>query len=510
MPRALISVWDKTGIADLAIRLADAGFEIVSTGGTARMLTEAGLPVIEVSDLTGFPEMLDGRVKTLHPAVHAGLLARRDDAGHLQTLQEHDLTTIDLLVSNLYPFASVVSSDEIDHENAIENIDIGGPAMIRSAAKNHAGVVVLVDPSDYEGVLDAVESGGLDNVSMAERRRLAAVAFGHVSHYDSLVARYLRVDDRFPRELTIGGKLLSETRYGENPHQRAAVYALSAPGEPVGVATWKSESGGELSYNNYLDASAAWSTVQAFDEPAVVIVKHTLPCCVGSHQDLAEAYQLALSGDPVSAFGGVLACNRMVTSGMVEAIGRQRLDVMIAPGYEQEGLERLKKKRNLRVLSVGASGTDRSLDIRSVPGGFLVQEQDRVPVDSSSWTCVTEREPTADELRSLEFAWRVVPYVKSNAIVLAKPNRLVGMGAGQPNRVESVRIAVKVAGANVAGSGLASDAFFPFSDGIEAAAEAGVTAIVQPGGSVKDDECIAAANQHGVAMLFSGRRHFRH
>ncbi|CAN5344073.1 bifunctional phosphoribosylaminoimidazolecarboxamide formyltransferase/IMP cyclohydrolase [soil metagenome] len=510
MPRALISVWDKTGIADLATRLVRAGFEIVSTGGTARMLAEAGLPVIDVSDLTGFPEMLDGRVKTLHPAVHAGLLARREDASHLQTLKDHNLAPIDLLVGNLYPFASVVSSSEIDDENAIENIDIGGPAMIRSAAKNHAGVVVLVDPADYDFVLEAVESGGLDSVPIAERRRLAAVAFGHVSHYDSLVARYLRVDTEFPRELTVGGRLLSETRYGENPHQRAAVYALSVPGEPVGVATWKSEAGGELSYNNYLDASAAWCTVQAFDEPAVVIVKHTLPCCVGAHRDLAEAYRLALSGDPVSAFGGVLACNRMVTSGMVEEIGRQRLDVMIAPGYEPEALERLKKKRNLRVVSVGESEQDRSMDIRTVPGGLLVQEQDRLPVDSSSWTCVTERQPTDEELRSLEFAWRVVPYVKSNAIVLAKPDRIVGMGAGQPNRVESVRVALKVAGDEVAGSGLASDAFFPFPDGIEAAAEAGVTAVVQPGGSVKDDECIAAANAHGVTMLFSGRRHFRH
>jgi phosphoribosylaminoimidazolecarboxamide formyltransferase/IMP cyclohydrolase len=510
LPRALISVWDKTGIAELATRLAGAGFEIVSTGGTARMLAETDLPVIEVSDLTGFPEMLDGRVKTLHPAVHAGLLARRDDPSHLQTLEAHNLTTIDLLVSNLYPFASVVSSDQVDDEDAIENIDIGGPAMIRSAAKNHAGVVVLVDPADYAGILGTVESGGLDNVSLDERRRLAAVAFGHVSHYDSLVATYLRSSEEFPQELTIGGRLLSETRYGENPHQRAAVYALSVPGKPAGVATWTSEAGGELSYNNYLDASAAWSAAQAFDESVVVIVKHTLPCCVGAHQDLAEAYRLALSGDPVSAFGGVLACNRIVTGAMAEAIGRQRLDVMIAPGYEAEALERLQKKRNLRVISVGESRPDRSLDFRSVPGGFLVQEQDQVPVDSSLWQCVTERQPTADEMRSLEFAWRVAPYVKSNAIVLALPDRVVGIGAGQPNRVESVRIAVKVAGDAAVDSGLASDAFFPFPDGIEVAAEAGVTAIVQPGGSVKDDECIAAANAHGVAMLFSGRRHFRH
>ncbi len=510
MPRALISVWDKCGIAELAQRLAAAGFEIISTGGTAKLLREAGLPVTEVGDLTGFPEILDGRVKTLHPAVHAGLLARRDDPNHLSTLQEHNLPTIDLLVSNLYPFAAVVSSADVDDANAIENIDIGGPAMIRAASKNHSGVIVLVNPADYDGVLNLIESGGIGAVSAAERRRLAAAAFGHVSHYDSLVASYLRGDDGFPTELTLGGRLLSTTKYGENPHQRAAVYALSSPGEPAGVATWTLEAGGDLSYNNYLDASAAWSTAQAFDEPAVVIVKHTLPCCVGTHEDLAEAYRLALSGDPVSAFGGVLSSNRVVTAGMAEAIGRQRLDVMIAPGYEPEALEKLSKKRNLRIVSVGSTGPDRSLDVRSVPGGFLVQDADRVPVDSSSWTCVTERRPTADELRALEFAWRVVPFVKSNAIVLAHSDRLVGMGAGQPNRVESVRIAVKVAGENAPGSGLASDAFFPFPDGIEAAAEAGVTAIVQPGGSVKDDECIAAANARGVAMLFSGRRHFRH
>ena len=510
VPRALISVWDKSGISELAARLVAAGFEILSTGGTARTLVDAGLPVTEVSDLTGFPEILDGRVKTLHPTVHAGLLARRDLPEHMQTLREHHIGTIDVLVGNLYPFAAVVSSDDVDDANAIENIDIGGPAMIRAAAKNHQGVVVLVEPADYEPVLSAIEAGGLDNVSAAERRRLAAKAFGHVAHYDSLVASYLRADDEFPTELTFGGHLLHETKYGENPHQRAAVYALSAPGEVSGVGTWSLESGGELSYNNYLDASAAWSTAQAFESPAVVIVKHTLPCGVGADDDLAEAFRLALAGDPVSAFGGILACNRVVTAAMVEAMGKLRLDVIIAPGYEKEALLNLQKRRNLRIVEVDESQADRSLDVRSVPGGFLVQEPDQVPVDTSTWRVVTEREPTAEELRSLEFAWRVAPFVKSNAIVLASPNRVVGIGAGQPNRVESVRIATKVAGEHAKGSGLASDAFFPFPDGIEAAAAAGVTAIVQPGGSVRDEECIATANAHGIAMLFTGRRHFRH
>lgn len=503
-------MYDKTGVAELAKRLQAAGFDILSTGGTARSLREAGIDVADVSDATGFPEMLDGRVKTLHPVIHGGLLARRDLPEHMATLSEHEIGTIDVLVGNLYPFESVISSGNATDQEAIENIDIGGPAMLRSAAKNHAGVIVLVRPSDYDGVLQLIEQGGLENVSIAERRRLAAVAFGHVSRYDSLVAAYLRGDERFPEELTIGGRRLHETKYGENPHQRAAVYAFARSGEPAGVGAWDVVRGGDLSFNNYLDASAALTTAAAFDDPTVVIVKHTLPCCVGTDSDLATAYELALSGDPVSAFGGVLACNRPVTAALVEAIGKLRLDVMIAPDYEDPAIEMLERKRNLRVIRTGPVATGPALDLRSVPGGFLVQDEDRSPVDSKSWQVVTEREPTAEEMKALEFAWRVVPYVKSNAIVMAKPNRLVGMGAGQPNRVESVRIAAKVAGDNAAGSALASDAFFPFADGIEAAAAAGVTAIVQPGGSVRDEECIAAANSHGVAMVFTGERHFRH
>jgi phosphoribosylaminoimidazolecarboxamide formyltransferase / IMP cyclohydrolase len=510
LPRALISVFDKSGVADLASRLHASGIEIVSTGGTAQVIRDAGVPVADVSTITGFPEMLDGRVKTLHPIVHAGLLARRDLPAHMQTLKDFDIATIDILVSNLYPFESVIATDDVIDAEAIENIDIGGPAMIRSAAKNHAGVVVVVDPADYEQIASWIENGGLDAIPIAERRRLASVAFGHVSRYDSLVAGYLRADVAFPEELTIGGMKLHDTRYGENPHQRAAVYGLTAARGSGGVASWRLESEGEMSFNNYLDASAALSTAMAFETPAVAIVKHTLPCGVGTSDDLAEAFQLALSGDPVSAFGGILACNRSVTVAMVDAIGKLRLDVMIAPGYEPGVIDRLRRRRNLRIVRTGEPVRGEVYEIRSVPGGFLIQEEDRLPVESASWSVVTGRSPSADELLALEFAWRVVPYVKSNAIVLASTNRLVGMGAGQPNRVESVRIAAKVAGENARGSSLASDAFFPFADGIEAAAEAGVTAIVQPGGSVRDEECIAVANAKGVAMMFTGRRHFRH
>jgi phosphoribosylaminoimidazolecarboxamide formyltransferase / IMP cyclohydrolase len=510
LPRALISVYDKSGVADLASRLHAAGIEILSTGGTARVLRDSGVAVVDVSTMTGFPEMLDGRVKTLHPFVHAGLLARRDLPEHMQTLEDFDISTIDILICNLYPFESVIGQAGVTDEHAIENIDIGGPAMIRSAAKNHAGVVVVVDPGSYAQIVSQIETGGLESISPAERRRLASDAFGHVSRYDSLVAGYLRAEDAFPAELTIGGRILHETRYGENPHQRAAIYGLTSARSSGGVATWKVEAGGELSYNNYLDASAALMTAMAFETPTVVIVKHTLPCGVGTSTDLAEAFRLALSGDPVSAFGGVLACNRCVTSAMAEAIGRLRLDVMIAPGYEPDAIDLLKKRRNLRVIRVGQTVIGDAWDVRSVPGGFLIQEADMLPVDSRKWSVVTDRSPSTDEMQALEFAWRVVPYVKSNAIVLAKSDRLVGMGAGQPNRVESVRIAAKVAGDNALGSAMASDAFFPFADGIEAAAAAGVTAIVQPGGSVRDDECIAAANASGITMLFSSTRHFRH
>jgi phosphoribosylaminoimidazolecarboxamide formyltransferase/IMP cyclohydrolase len=510
MPTALISVWNKTGVEALARRLVACGFDILSTGGTARGLAAAGLPVREVSDLTGFPEILDGRVKTLHPAVHAGLLARRDLPQHLATLREHGLPTIDLLVSNLYPFADVMTQPGVSDEHAIEHIDIGGPAMVRAAAKNHLGVLVLVDPGDYAPTLDALERGGLTAVTPQARRRLAAKAFGHVAAYDSLVASYLRDTDEFPTELALGARLLQTTRYGENPHQRGAVYQALTPGVPSGVATWHVHDAREMSYNNYLDASAAWSCVQDFAQPTIVIVKHTLPCGIGSSDDLVDAYQRALSGDPVSAFGGILACNRELELAVVDAFGKQRFDVLLASSFAPGAVERLLKRKHLRVITVGNPVEPGGWDVRSVAGGYLVQERDRADVRPADWMCKTRRAPTAAELDALAFAWRAVRHVKSNAIVLAQPGVVTGVGAGQPNRVESVRIAVKLAGVRARGSVLASDAFFPFADGIEAAAAAGVTAIAQPGGSVRDDECIAAADAAEIAMLFTGLRHFRH
>jgi phosphoribosylaminoimidazolecarboxamide formyltransferase / IMP cyclohydrolase len=369
---------------------------------------------------------------------------------------------------------------------------------------------VLVDPVDYAAVLDAIESGGVEAVDPATRRRLAARAFAHVSAYDALVTSYLREDEAFPAELSVSARLLSETRYGENPHQRAAIYTVPGVGPAAGIATWSVDQSKEMSYNNYLDASAAWGCAQQFDEPAVVIVKHTIPCGVGTAPTLAEAFPLALSGDPVSAFGGVFAANREVDEATVDAIARLRLDVMIAPGYTDGARERLRRRRNLRMVTVGNTAPVAGWEVRSVPGGLLVQEPDRIVAPSLEWNVVTDRQSTSEELLALDFAWRVVPWVKSNAIVLAQDGVVTGVGAGQPNRVESVRIAVKVAGERAAGSVLASDAFFPFPDGIEAAAEAGVSAIVQPGGSVRDDECIAAANAAGMAMLFTAERHFRH
>ena len=508
--RALLSVWDKSGIVDAATRLADAGVDLVATGGTAKAISNAGLSVIEVSDATGFPEILDGRVKTLHPAIHAGLLARRDLSEHMDTLSEHEIAPVNILISNLYPFSQVIGRESFTDEEAIEHIDIGGPAMLRAAAKNYVGVIVLVDPEDYEQVLDLVDHGGVESVSDELRRKLAAKAFAHVAAYDSLIASYLREDNEFPADLSIPGRLLTQTSYGENPHQQAAVYSTPQPGGSSGVATWSVHQDKELSYNNYLDAASAWGCVRGFEEPAAVIVKHNLPCGVGLGADLVEAYLRALSGDPVSAFGGILATNRPIDIDTAEAIGRQLLHVVIAPGYTEAALERLARKRSLRIVTVGNPIPTPGWDVRSVPGGLLIQDQDRPVIPPSEWTVVTRRKPTEEEWWALAFAWQVVPWVKSNAIVLAQDGVVTGIGAGQPNRVESVRIAVNVAGERASGSVLAGDAFFPFADGVEVAAEAGVTAIAQPGGSLRDDETIAAADAAGIAMVFTGERHFRH
>lgn len=509
--KALISVYDKTGVVALARALQDAGYGLVSTGGTHRTLAEAGLAVEQVSDLTGAPEMLDGRVKTLHPVVHGGVLARRDLPAHMDELQARGIDPIDVVVGNLYPFEATVGREGVAEQDVLENIDIGGPTMLRAAAKNHPAVTAVVDPADFEWVAQRIRAGG---TSAEERRRLAATAFAHVSFYDSLVAAWMRgPDDPFPRELSIGVRRVSgELRYGENPHQRGALYA-DAPGRG-GVVAAEQLHGKELSYNNILDADAAWRAVIEFDEQAVAVIKHTNACGLAVHPDQAEAYRRAFDGDSVSAYGGILGFNRPVTGEAAEALRRVFFEVIVAPGYDDQALEILRRKRDLRILRVpktpaGELGGD-ALQVRRVSGGLLLQTADAVIEDPAAWPMVTQRAPSQAELADLAFAWRAAKHIKSNTIVLAKDRALVGMGAGQPNRLVSVHLAARAAGERAAGTVLASDAFFPFADGLELAAEAGVTAVVQPGGSIRDEEVIAAADKAGIAMVFTGVRHFLH
>lgn len=513
--RGIISVANKSGVTELARALARLGVELYSTGNTARELAGAGVPVQPVETLTGFPEILDGRVKTLHPGVHAGLLARRDRPAHLATLEQLGLQPIDLVVGNLYPFAQTVTGRDVDLHDALEQIDIGGPAMIRAAAKNFPAVVVLVDPRDYAPTLAYLDAG---EVPLDWRRRLAARAFAHVSAYDALIAGYLRdgLDgERFPAELTLGLAKVQALRYGENPHQAAAFYRTVESGAPpAGLTTARQLHGKELSYNNIMDADAAWAAATDFTAPCVAIVKHTVPCGLATHDDLAEAYRAALRGDPVSAFGGIVAANRTIDLATATDIAKTHFDIIIAPEFEPEAAALLAKKKQLRLLACGAPtplhGDAQALEVRQVLGGVLVQSPDHVDEDPATWRAVTERQPTVEEFAELAFAWRAVKHVKSNGIVIAAGRAIRGMGAGQPNRVVSVRLAGERAGDAARGAALASDAFFPFPDGVELAASYGVTSIVQPGGSVKDADVIAAADRLGLAMLFTGVRHFRH
>jgi phosphoribosylaminoimidazolecarboxamide formyltransferase/IMP cyclohydrolase len=529
--RALLSVSDKTGLVDFAQGLADLGFEIISTGGTAATLTSAGVPVLAVSDVTGFPEMLEGRVKTLHPAVHGGLLADRAKASHMQAISSHGIQPIDLVCVNLYPFADTVARPGVDLETAIENIDIGGPAMIRSAAKNHTGVIVVVDPGDYAAVLVEMRSAG-GNVGLATRRRLAARAYAHTGQYDAYISQWLAArfaaagDDAlvFPPEIALGFKKRQDCRYGENPHQNAAFYASPGITEPC-VATARQIHGKELSFNNYYDLNGALETVKEFTEedlPAAVIVKHTNPCGVALGVDLADAFRKARLGDPISAFGGILAVTRTLDVATAEEITGKNtfFEAIIAPGYEPEAIpiltERKKWGANLRLLEVGGLYGWRDLaaatgmDYKRVVGGLLVQTPDHIVISSADLKVVTDRQPTQEEIEEMLFAWRVVRHVKSNAIVFTKDRRVIGVGAGQMNRVRSVKLAVEQAGDASRGAVMASDAFFPFPDGPEAAAEAGIFAIIQPGGSVKDSETIEVANRNGIAMVFTSARHFLH
>jgi len=508
--RAIISVSNKSGVADLARGLRELGIEIFSTGGTKKSLEGAGIKVHSISQLTGFPEILDGRVKTLHPAVHGGILARRDLPQHLAELAKNHIETIDMVVVNLYPFVETVTRGEVSLNEALENIDIGGPSMLRSAAKNFPSVLVVVDPQDYDVVLEKLRQGDVD---IKERKRLAQRAFQHVAIYDTAIAQYLRDEETvFPQEMTLALKKAYNLRYGENPHQEAAFYVeQNVKQEQDSLASLSQLNGPEVSFNNLLDFDSALNILKNFVTPTVAILKHLNSCGLASHDNLAEAYRRALSGDPIAAFGGVVASNRPIDLATAQEINKRHYDAIIAPEYEKEALELLGQKKSLRLVTVPIPGSDKGgLEFRHVAGGFLIQTSDFFTESELQPRIVTNRQPTQEELSDLLFAWKAVKGVKSNAIVIAKDKTLLGMGAGQPSRVVSVEIALQRAGEQAKGSVLASDAFFPFADGPELAIKGGVTAIIQPGGSVRDKEVIAVANKYNIAMVFTGVRHFRH
>lgn len=531
--RALISVSDKSGLAEFASVLAAFDVEIISTGGTASALRKNGIMVTDVSDVTGFPEMMDGRVKTLHPKVHGAFLARRDNPEHIASMTEHGIEPIDLVVVNLYPFEETIAKDGVSLEEAVENIDIGGPAMIRSASKNWRDVAVVTDPNGYDEII--VELTAHDgSLSLETRQRLAATAFSRISEYDNWIAIYLKkqilkgLDDALPCNISTPARSpfrnadniylgkVRDLRYGENPHQKAALYVAGEGG----VANAEQLHGKEMSFNNYVDADAAWNLVQDFEELAVAIIKHTNPSGVGVGATNEEAYRRALATDPVSAFGGIVAFNRRVDSAAATAVNEVFTEVVIAPDYDDEAITFFRLKKNLRVLKV-TSGSDEfeisdlksQIEYKQISGGMLVQDRDVHRLTLGEITIVTSRRPTPDEIRSMQFAWTVCKHVKSNAIVFANHNQTLGVGAGQMNRIDSVRIAAMRArrfDLELNGSVLASDAFFPFRDNVDEAANHGVSAIIQPGGSIKDDESIAAANEHGITMAFTGIRHFKH
>jgi len=517
--RALISVSDKSGVVEFARALKALKVEILSTGGTAKLLADNGVAVTEVSDYTGFPEMLDGRVKTLHPKIHGGILGRRDLDSHVQAMKQRDIPPIDLVVVNLYPFEETVARQDCTLDDAIENIDIGGPTLLRAAAKNHGAVTVIVDAADYGPVLEEMQQQG--SVSDQTRFRLATKAFAHTAAYDGAIANYLgrerpgEARAEFPDTFNVQFRHAMGLRYGENPHQKAAFYVERRPAEAC-VATARMLQGKELSFNNIADADAALECVKSFDETACVIVKHANPCGVAIADTVLDAYQHAYVTDPTSAFGGIIAFNRPLDAATARAIlDRQFVEVIVAPAVHDDAKPILAGKPNVRVLETGVWGATRpaQLDYRRVTGGLLVQDADHGKITEKELKVVTKRQPNQQELRDLLFAWKVVKFVKSNAIVYGKEGRTIGVGAGQMSRVYSARIAsIKStdAGLEVRGSVMASDAFFPFRDGLDQAAEVGVTAVIQPGGSMRDKEVIEAADQHGIAMVFTGMRHFRH
>ena len=506
--KALISVYDKSGIEDFGDALDRSGFDLISTGGTYDVLSGAGVKVRQISDVTGSPEILDGRVKTLHPTIHGGILGRRDLEDHRLQMSEFGIDNIDVVVVNLYPFVETVLNADSTLEDGLENIDIGGPTMLRAAAKNYPDVLVVVDPSDYAWIGERLLVGG--DVSASERKKLALKAFQHVSFYDSAVATWL--NDQTPldaAEFTAAYSKLDDLRYGENPHQSGAVYA-SVLGSG-GIVRAERLHGLPMSYTNVLDADGAWTSVTDFSDSACVIVKHTNPCGIALDTNQARAYEKAFQGDSVSAYGGIVAFNRNLEVETAEAMRGVLFDIIIAPSYEEDALEILRKRRRTRLLRADlATGALTGISLKSVSGGALLQTVDDIEENRHSWKVVTESEPTDQQWKDLEFSWKCLKHIKSNTIVLAKDNMMVGMGAGQPNRVVSIHLSLRIAGDKSKGSALASDAFMPFADNIEMAAAGGITAIAQPGGSIRDDEVIAAANEAGIAMVFTGVRHFNH
>jgi len=510
--RALVSVSDKTGIIEFCKALVATDIEVISTGGTKTALDNAGVPAISIDEVTGFPEMMDGRVKTLHPKIHGGLLGRRDLATHMNAMKEHDIAPIDYVVVNLYPFKETIQKSDVTWEDAIENIDIGGPSMLRSAAKNHDSVTVVVDPSDYERVLEEINNGG---TTLETRRALAAKVFRHTAAYDALIADYLTkaVGEENPEKLTLTYDLKQTLRYGENAHQDAVFYQNALPTD-YSIAQAKQLNGKELSFNNIRDADAAIRIIRDFKEPTVVALKHMNPCGIGSGETIEKAWDYAYDADPVSIFGGIVVLNREVDKATAEKMHPIFLEIIIAPSYTDEAMEVLtNKKKNLRLLELDFSAmkaSENEAEFTGVVGGMLVQNQDALEENVADWQIVTERKPEDKEFKALEFAWNSVKYVKSNAIIVTNDHQTLGVGAGQMNRVASVKIALEQARERLDGAVLASDAFFPFADNIEEIAKAGVKAIVQPGGSMRDQESIDAANKYGMTMVFTGVRHFRH
>lgn len=508
--RALISVSDKTNLVPFVKELTELGVEVISTGGTHKLLQENGIDVIGISEVTGFPEIMDGRLKTLHPNIHGGLLAVRENDEHMAQIEKHGIQPIDLVVVNLYPFKETISKDDVTYEEAIENIDIGGPGMLRAASKNHQDVTVIVDPRDYDTVIQQIKEGG---VSLEKKRELAAKVFRHTAAYDALIADYLTnfVGETEPEQFTVTFEKKQSLRYGENPHQAANFYENALPAKGS-LATAKQLHGKELSYNNIKDADAALQIVREFTEPAAVAVKHMNPCGVGTGETIAEAFDRAFKADETSIFGGIVALNREVDKQTAEVLHTIFLEIVIAPSFSQEALDVLTAKKNLRLLTldVEADLGKKEKQLTSVHGGLLVQDIDTYGLEEATISIPTKREPTEDEWKDLKLAWKVVKHVKSNAIVLAKDQMTAGIGAGQMNRVGSANIAIEQAGEKAKGSALGSDAFFPMGDTVEAAAKAGVTAIIQPGGSIRDEESIQKADEYGIAMVFTGVRHFKH